>query len=210
MPRRLILFTFLLLFSTTAVFGQTPADRWRVSVLASDIARGAQTFAGTEFSDGIKAGVGVAVAYAFDDRWSAELATSAPTYDAITTDATIFNGLRVPFTAIRSFRVHPVDLVATRYFATSRRISPYLRAGLRYVDAPDDPPQPDIPPFAGLTPVHFGFGLSDRFSVQAGAGLSVRLTDRTALRVEVMRLLRSEDVMFDRLTRGAAGVSWRF
>ncbi len=210
MTRRLIPLTFLLFFSTTAAFAQTSADRWRVSVLASDIADGSQTFAGSEFSDGIKTGIGVAVAYAFDDRWSTELAVSAPTYEGISTDAMPFNGLSVPFTAIRSFRVYPVDLVATRHFATSQRVSPYVRAGLRYVDAPDDPPQPHIPPVAGFTPVHFGFGLSDRFSAQAGAGLSVRLTDRTALRLEVMRLLRSDDVMFDRLTRGAAGVSWRF
>jgi hypothetical protein len=83
---------------------------------------------------------------------------------------------------------------------------------MRYVDAPDDPPssQPDAPSFNGLEPVREGFGLRDRTSAQAGAGVRVRLTPRTALRAEVTRSLRSEDAQFDPLTRGAIGVSWRF
>lgn len=55
-----------------------------------------------------------------------------------------------------------------------------------------------------------GFNLSDRTSVEAGVGVRVRLTDRTFLRADVMRLLRSDGSPIDPLTRGSAGVTWKF
>jgi hypothetical protein len=55
-----------------------------------------------------------------------------------------------------------------------------------------------------------GFGFEDRLSAQAGAGVRVRLTPRTAFRAEATRLLRSEATAFDPLTRFAAGLRWVF
>ena len=110
----------------------------------------------------------------------------------------------------------PVDLSATRHFLADRVIAPYVRAGVRYVNAPNDHsayaelfgiPSGSTP---GSIPVTEGFRLHDRASFQAGAGVRVRLTERTSLRAEVARLLRSENADFDPLTRLAIGVTWKF
>ncbi|HET8772711.1 MAG TPA: hypothetical protein VFP80_02925 [Thermoanaerobaculia bacterium] len=111
-------------------------------------------------------------------------------------------------------RVQPVDLSVTRHFLTDQTIAPYVRAGVRYVRAPEDPtpvttafPSPsDIPLFQ----VREGYGFEDRASAQAAAGVRVRLTPRTAFRAEATRLLRSEESDFDPLLRYAVGLSWMF
>ena len=103
----------------------------------------------------------------------------------------------------------------TRQFLTDQPIAPYVRAGLRYVDAPGRPAEqaqgvigPGNPYL--FIPVSEGYGFDDRVSGQAGAGILVRLTKRSALRAEATRLLRSEKVDFDPLTRFALGVTWAF
>ena len=109
----------------------------------------------------------------------------------------------------------PVDVSVTRHFLTDQAIAPYLRAGVRYVESPADRAGnvmivggPQIP-FVPIQ-VSEGFGFQNRTSLQAGAGVRVRLTQRTSVRLEAARLLRSEDVDFDPLTRFAAGVTWKF
>lgn len=214
MPRTLIA-SLLLLFSTTAlVAAEAPADRWRFSVLASDIAENREPWLGEQ--DDVRSGIGLALAYAFAPQWDVELAVSSQSYRAPATHFEYLPGtnpaLTVPVTTFRRYRVHPVDLVMTRHFLSESLFSPYVHAGVRYVDAPDDPApsQPDVPAFNGARPVREGFGLHDRTSAQAGAGVRIRLTPRTALRAEVTRSLRSEETQFDPLTRGAIGVSWKF
>jgi len=61
----------------------------------------------------------------------------------------------------------------------------------------------------GLPTTSFS-GSEHRTSAQAGGGLLLRLTPRTALRAEVTRLLRSSESRLDPLTRTAAGLSWHF
>lgn len=117
----------------------------------------------------------------------------------------------VPTTSFRRYTVHPVELSVARRFFTGRRLSARLAAGVRHVDAPNDPnDRPVPPPFNGLDPVVEGYGFANRTSVQAGAGFAFRLTERTALRADVMRLLRNSEVAFDPLTRTSVGVTWRF
>jgi hypothetical protein len=105
-----------------------------------------------------------------------------------------------------------MDLSVTRHFLTGQAIAPYVRAGVRYVAAPDDPaaasffPTTTIP----IVQVEQGFGFNDRVSAQAGAGVRLRLTPRTAFRAEATRLLRSEEIDFDPLTRYAAGLTFTF
>jgi outer membrane protein W len=201
--RRLLLLVTVVAMSTVV----QADDRWRISVLASEIS-----------STSDSAGVGLAAAYAFRENWDVEVTAASRNYIAPYTQfVTVFTMNPdprvdiIPMTVFRRYKVNPVDLMMTRHFLSSQRVAPYVRAGVRYVDAPDDPE-----PFTtqtvtyGFEPVREGFGFSDRTSLQAGAGVRVRLTDNTALRADVTRALRAKDAPYDALTRGALGVSWRF
>ena len=218
-PLRALLST-IFLFSCSALWAADPsADRWRVSILASEIATSE-----TSPWDDTHAGVSVGVAYAPTPQWDVELTAARQSHTSPYTRFMIFpspNGGPVqmfPVTEFHEYRVMPLDLSLTRHFLTDQAIAPYVRAGVRYVDAPDDPSATftiaGIPPFPSQVPgailAREGFGLRDRTSVQAGAGVRVRLTPRTAFRGEVTRLLRSERADFDPLTRVAVGVSWLF
>jgi hypothetical protein len=127
-------------------------------------------------------------------------------------------GTLYPVTEFRRYRVMPIDLSASRHFLTDSPIAPYVRAGVRYVGAPDDPPAatntpvflPDPFGTGGITQVSEGFHFEDRVSGQVGAGACIRLTPRTAIRAEVNRLIRSDKADFDPLTRYAVGLSWLF
>ena len=85
------------------------------------------------------------------------------------------------------------------------RVEPFVHAGARYVDTPERL-ETAIVNRLPVTRITFG----SRISAQAGGGLLVRLTQRTAVRAEVTRLLRSNDSRFDPLTRVAGGLSWHF
>ena len=157
---------------------------------------------------------GVAVAYSPLPSWDIELAAAAPSYRSPYVH--FFGELPnvMPVTEFRRYTVHPIDLVGTRHFFADRRLSPFVRAGVRFVAGPDNLNDafPGIPPGGTYVPVHSGYGtgFDSRLSTQAGAGVRLHLTPRTALRAEVTRLLRSDESAFDPLTRGAVGVSWQF
>jgi hypothetical protein len=200
---------FLLLASTTAFAADHP---WRVSILAAEISN-ERAYAWEERD--VHAGLGLSVAYAPAESWDVELSAASQTYRAIYTNLQpvygapgIPDGSLVPYSEFRRYRVVPLSLSATRRFFAEERVSPYVRAGVRYVDAPEDP----VDPFTGPPAMQFqlGFNFDDRTSVEAGAGVRVRLTDRTYLRADVMRLMRADGVAFDPLTRGSAGFTWKF
>ena len=198
--RALLLLTF---FSITTV--ALAQDKWRVSVLAAEIA---SVGAGS-------AGVGLALSYAINPRWGVELAASSQSYTSAYTAFTVSPNpqgpsLPTPFTTYRSFRVHPVELLMTRHFFQDARVSPYVRAGARYVDAPDDPPGAEVLDDDYRIPAREGYGLSNRSSVMAGAGLQVRLTANTSIRADVSHSFREQGVTYDPRTRGALGLTWRF
>jgi len=212
-------FLALLLLSSTSLFAEdVPTDRWRLSILASEISLSS----GEPWSDDAHGGVGVGIAYTPAIDWDVELTVSSQTHRSPYTRLFYFPNLpgiptqAIPVTEFRRYRVTPIDLSLTRHFLADQPIAPYLRAGVRYVDAPDDPSTAttffSVGPLGELfaIPVVEGFGLHDRTSAQAGAGARIRLTPRTALRAEVNRLLRSEGADFDPLTRYAVGLSWVF
>ena len=188
------------------------ADHWRVSILAAEISNGGNR----PWSDDPHAGISVGVAYAPTPQWDAELTVASQTHRSPYTRLfymPVANepGIFVPATEFREYTVRPFDFSVTRHFFPANRVVPYVRAGVRYVDAPADPPQITIVPRVdGLLPVGLGYGFDDRTSAQAGAGVRVKLTPRTALRGEATRLIRSEAADFDPLTRYAVGVSWLF
>jgi outer membrane protein with beta-barrel domain len=218
-PLRALLST-IFLFSCSALWAADPsADRWHVSILASEIPTSqAQPW------DDTHAGVSVGVAYTVTPQWDVELTAARQSHTSPYTRFFYFApsegvpGTFLPATEFHEYRVMPLDLSVTRHFLTEQAIAPYVRAGVRYVDAPDDPGPTftiaGIPPYPsdipGVITAKEGFGFRDRTSVQAGAGVRVRLTPRTAFRAEVTRLLRSEQADFDPLTRVAVGVSWLF
>jgi hypothetical protein len=200
--------------------------KWRISILASEIS----TSSTNEFSnDDPHGGVGIGLAYAPNAKWDVELTASSQTHispSAVFFRVPPFNG--GPEQTYESFefqkyRVVPIDLTATRHFLTDQVIAPYVRAGFRYVRAPEDKVRQFITIIGPTTvdptisvpyyPVHLeesGFNFSDRASAEVGAGLRLRLTPRTAIRAEANRLLRSEGADFDPLTRFAVGLSFLF
>lgn len=197
-----------LLLSCSSVWADDVLDgRWRISILAAEISTAANEFAGYRVED-THAGVAVGVAYAPTPQWDVEMTVASQTHRSPYTR--YFHVLGpdgtpqiYPGTEFREYRVTPLDVSVTRHFLTDQPIAPYVRAGVRYVNAPDDP----SPTFCC---VQEGFGQENRTSAQAGAGVRVRLTPRTAIRAEATRLLRSEGIDFDPLTRYAIGVSWLF
>lgn len=219
--RKTLTFSLLLLCSSSLFAADAPG-RWRISVLASEISTSeGREFAGSSaWSDGAHAGVGLGIAYVPAPQWDVELTMSSQTHRSPYTRLFFTPGpdgqpsYFAPVTEFRDYRVQPVDLSVTRHFLTNQTIAPYVRAGVRYVRAPEDPtpvttvvPSPsDIP----LLQVREGYGFEDRASAQAGAGVRVRLTPRTAFRAEATRLLRNEESDFDPLLRYAVGLSWMF
>ena len=226
MPRALVYSALLLLCCSSLWAADADSgNRWRLSILASEISSPSdndKTFAGMSYSDDVHAGVSLGLAYAPTPQWDVELTVASQTH--ISPYTRFFYspgppgapGSLFPGTEFRRYRVMPLDLSVTRHFRADQVIAPYLRAGVRHVSAPDDPTPSNsiIGPFEPggpiLIPVSEGFGMSDRLSTQAGAGVRVRLTPRTAVRAEVNRLLRSEGADFDPLTRYAVGLSWLF
>ncbi len=219
--RKMLIFSLLFLCSGSLFAADAPANRWRISVLAAEIsAEGRESFAGTTaWSDDPHAGIGLGVAYVPVPRWDVEFTVSSQRHRSPYTRLAYGPmpngpGIVFPVTEFREYRVNPVDLSVTRHFLTDQPIAPYVRAGVRYVRAPRDPtPAWSIPPHTDDVPfgqVREGFGFSDRMSAQVGAGARVRLTPRTAIRAEATRLLRSEGIGFDPLTRYAVGLSWVF
>jgi len=214
--RRTLILLPLLLLSFSSLWA---SDRWRVSILASEIS----TPSNEPWSEDPHAGISVGLAYAPTPLWDVELTVGSQRHRSPYTRLFYSPlpggpGQVFPVTEFREYRVKPVDVSTTRHFLTDQRISPYLRAGVRYVEAPGDPQiastfvvyNPGPPPENIAVPVSEGFGLRDRVSAQAAAGLRITLTPRTAIRAEATRLLRSEGVDFDPLTRYAIGVSWLF
>ncbi|MBV8515790.1 MAG: hypothetical protein JO197_00155 [Acidobacteria bacterium] len=216
MRKTLVVLLPLLLLSFSSLFADSiDAGRWRVSVMASEISSGNQPW-----SEDAHAGMSVGVAYAPTAAWDMELTAGSQTHRSPVTrffyepSPSGGPGFVYPVTEFHQYRVRPLDLALTRHFRAAEVIAPYVRAGVRYVQAPGDVPSygfvaidPSNPLYE---PVATGFGFRDRLSAQAGAGVRVRLTPRTALRVEAERLLRSDEVDFDPLTHYALGLSWRF
>jgi hypothetical protein len=186
--RRTIL---LLLLAAVPVFAQ-PAGRWRASVF------------------GVQHGFGAAVAYAPARAWDVEVAVTQQQYHWMTSTVGLSPGNlgpTFPVTIDHRYDAVPVDLFVTRHFADDARVSPYLRAGARSV-AGRGPAVKTIF-VAGVYPVTEPV-YERRNSAEAGAGARVRLTPHLALRAEVVRLLRSDEAVFDPLRRASAGLSWQF
>jgi hypothetical protein len=225
MRRTIFSSLLLLLCSVSLSAADLASDRFRVSILASEISvSSGRSYAGsTAWNDDPHAGIGVGLAYQPTPYWDVELTVASQTHTSPYTRllyvpspiGTTPPGSLYPVTEFHRYRVMPMDVSVSRHFLTDQVIAPYLRAGVRYVASPSGRENnaifvggPDVP--AIPIQVYEGFGFQDRTSLQAGAGVLVRLTPRTSVRLEADRLLRSEQSDFDPLTRVAAGVTWKF
>jgi hypothetical protein len=173
---------FLLLLLSVPAFAE---DRWRASVLR------------------MQYGYGAAMAYAPSAVWDVEAAVGEHSYEQ---PITTFFGA-TPLTVVHHRTVYPIDLFVTRHFPAAGRLAAFVHAGAHYVGLPGHEPRTI---FVNGLPATIFTGTEHRTSAQAGGGLLLRLTPRTALRAEVTRLLRSGDSSLDPLTRGAVGLSWHF
>jgi outer membrane protein W len=130
-----------------------------------------------------RGGIGLALSRAWTPRWSTEISVAAERHrDAYGLFSSVF----------------PVDLTAQYRFTNGSRWTPYLNAGFRYVSSPAH---------SNVNPT---FGGADRNSPEVGAGTTLRLTPRLGLRFDMTRLLRNDSVLYDPLTRGSVGLSWKF
>lgn len=216
--RRLLTLSLLLLCSGSS-FAE---DRWRISVLAAEISTDQRSFAGSDaWAKDPHAGVSLGIAYAPVPEWDVELTIATQTHRSPYTrlfyvpGPNAQPGVTYPATEFRDYRVNPMDLSVTRHFREGELIAPYVRGGVRYVSAPDDPAPvttvfPTGPFTTSYVQVSEGFGFEDRISAQAGAGVLVRLTERAAVRAEATHLLRADQSDFDPLLRYAVGLSWEF
>lgn len=218
MRRTLIHSAFLLLSCSSLWAEDAGSGKWRLSILASEISAPSSDALSSE---DVHAGVSLGIAYAPTAQWDVELTAASQSHTSPYARLFYFPGPEgTPGTIYMSFeyrryRVTPFDLSVTRHFRTDQAIAPYVRAGVRYVESPGGAEELLIPtpgPFLNNDPygLRQGFGFSDRLSTQAGAGVRIRMTPRTAVRAEVNRLLRSEGVDFDPLTRYSVGLSWLF
>ena len=184
-------FVLLLLLAATSVFAQS-SEQWRASVF------------------GVQHGFGAAIAYAPARAWDIEVAAAQQQYHWQTSTVgapPAASSPTFPITIDHRYDALPVDLFVTRHFADDARVSPYLRVGARSVAGRG--------PFVRTIFIDNIFPFTEpvygrRTSVQAGAGARLRLTSRLALRVEAVRLLRSDEAPFDPLARASAGLSWQF
>lgn len=218
---RLTLISALSLLCCNPLWAADAGDsqQWRISILASEISSSSNDVP----TDDAHGGIGLGIAYVPNPQWDVELTVSTQTHVSPSAVFIHSGPPEGPGQQIyqsfeyRRYRVMPIDVSATRHFLTGSQISPYVRAGLRYVQAPEDRytqivgvGSPDSVPYYSVVLPGSGFNFSDRTSGQVGAGARIRLTPRTAIRLEADRLLRSSRSDFDPLTRYAVGLSWMF
>jgi outer membrane protein W len=170
----------------------------------------------------VSGGTGLAFSYVFARQWSAQLSVAAQEHkEVITRFTTILvdpqTGTTVfaPVTTVEKVHTYPVELLARYHFLNGSRWTPFLGAGVRYVQAPDGAyglPAAIPPPTIGGPPTFFSNGPTyhDRTSAEVAGGVALRITPAVSLDIEARRLLRSEGVRYDPINRAVIGVSWRF
>jgi hypothetical protein len=201
--RAFIVATIVVIFANAAIAADSGTTQ--LSFFTSNIGYGS-----SNGQSQWRGGGGIALSRAWSSHWSTELAVAAQRESGA---FTMFYAIGdpsgpLPVTRLRSFIVYPADLTTQYRFFNSSRWTPYVTAGARYVGAPQSSHIDVIPGMAN--PVGTGWHLAERRSLEAGAGLSVRITPLVGLRLDAMRLLRSDGMIYDPLLRTSFGVSFHF
>ena len=154
----------------------------------------------------LSGGVGLAWDHAWNKRWSTDASVTWDHRHALVSN---FDNTFVT-TKREGFETYPIDVMMKYHFLNESRWTPYVSAGLHYVNAPDL----KIIVFqqvagGGLAPVTFDrFG--NRLSAQVGVGTSFRITPRVGLQFDLKRQVRQNGIFYDPLTRGSFGVNFKF
>jgi len=108
----------------------------------------------------------------------------------------------------RSLRSYPMSARIVYRADYGSRLIPILGAGVHHVSTPQfTGPLRVIPRIPGAPMSEDD--VESRTSAEVMAGFEWRLTDRLGLRASVERLLRNDDVVYDRATKGTLALSWR-
>jgi outer membrane protein W len=163
----------------------------------------------------ISKGAGIGMAHDWNSHWTTELSIAAESRQILSTRLITVNNpsgntpLNVPVTENASVQSVPIDLTTRFRFANTSRVTPYLGAGVRYVRAPQNIQRLIVIGNGPLVPVTL-LPYSDRTSGEVAGGLTVRLTPHIGVEADVKRLLRSDNVPFDSLTRTSVGLNFSF
>lgn len=206
--RRIILAICISLIAGAAMAEDPTARPLRVSFFVNQLAYSEGS------SSSFEAGAGVALTYAVTSNWSAEVGVGMQRRHSHYQTPVPIDGppgsFRVEQRSL-DMDTYPVDLTAQYRLPSFSRFSPYVGAGMRYVRGPAvggmfvSTGNPDHP----YTQVNT-FYADNRASAQVMAGAVLRLTSRAGLLFDVRRLLRSDNVSYDPLTKGSVGFTWKF
>jgi hypothetical protein len=193
-PKSLVTAVILLLFPLVASAADHPQ---RLSVFVANPGTDRTGSAGLMYSFG------------WTPRWSAEISAAQQQNRAY---LQLRYRFPVPNPQIiffeRRLNSYPTSARIVYRRENGSRLTPMFGAGVHHVNMPQfTGPLRDIPRIPGAPMVEED--LEERTSGEVMAGVEWRLTGRLALRASVEQLLRHDDVVYDRGTRGALALSWR-
>ena len=180
--RKIVLVTLAALVAVSAS-AQTIDKPTRVSVFISNLIFGWSEGNGSA----LDAGVGLALERRFSRRWSAGLSVATEKHE---TQPYFFN----PTTY--DLRTYPIDAVVRYSFLDLHtQWRPYIGAGMRYVGAPDEPPNIEY---------------DDQLTPQFNAGVEFNSGESWSLLLDAKQLLHEQTPVFDDSFKISIGVGWRF
>ncbi len=209
--RRFVLMVSILLVATAAIAADADSPKMQLSVFTSDLSgghsNGETTWAG---------GVGMALAYSFTPRWSAELKAAREQHWNEFTATPPPGSPYVPVPERVKVYSYPIDLLGEYRFPNRSRWTPYVNGGLHYVSSPKID---QVELCAAAPPCTAWISLYDpavtnrygmRLDAQVGAGTAFRITPHFGMRFDVNVLLFTGSEFYDRAVRPSFGVNWKF
>jgi opacity protein-like surface antigen len=152
---------------------------------------------------------GLMYSYGWTPRWSAEISAAQQQNRAY---LQLRYRFPVPNPQIiffeRRLNSYPTSARIVYRAENGSRLTPIFGAGVHHVNTPQfSGPLREIPRIPGAPISEDDF--VERISAEVMAGFEWRLTDRLGVRASLERLLRNDEVVYDRATKGALALSWR-
>ncbi len=188
MRRITIAVVVAVLFALPGAAQQQNGGPVRLSVFVSNVGYTESDSTGSNFNGS----VGAALEYRFAPQWSAALSVSADENTRFfePPPPEVFGLSWVSRMDVRSY---PVDFITQYHIANRSKWQPYVGAGARFVSGPSAPEKFD-----------------NRLSAQVAAGVDWNFASAWSVRFDAKRLLRTDEVFYDDLTKVSVGVGWRF
>lgn len=177
---RKFVLVFLAVLAAASASGQSLDKPTRVSVFVSNP---------TSWNEGSAngAGYGVAVERRFSRMWSMELAVASEKHE-----------VQPFFTNPTTYELSttPIDLVGRYSFQVRHlRWRPYIGAGVRYIAAPDEPPNQ-----------HY----ENELTPEVTGGVEYNGGESWSVRFDLKQLIRDSLPDYDEWIKGSIAVGWRF